>query len=254
MASRAWPASDDHLPGGSAANTIDTLSQDQSEDIRERDVQGGHKHNDLNVASSTANDEGKHCVGIESTPNTDFGELTLAWDFAGTSKRIRHFGSSHARADETEFPGDVVLLSGKRLQGLAYGAFIRLSGYEALPVLNGYTAQVLWKVPEFTGALSRTLTRTGLIVGSRPVGSSLIAQFRQVDASHGSFGDTLNRFADSAPISVADTVTLTAGSDYSKFNTGLSVTFDVGDELVVKWTSIGSTTPAADVTIIAQFE
>lgn len=263
MATRDWPTGDDHLPGGSAANTIDTLSQDQSEDVRERDLQGGHRHTITTLGTTNQNNDGKHAVGLEeSPPNTANDGRWSIWDSAGTTRKWIFYGASFSadatKQDAFETPGDTIIPATAVYRGgIAVAAAIRVTGYEALPVLNAYTPMVFWKVPELTtaaNALSRTLTAAGLIVGSRPVGSSLIAEIRQIDVTDAGFSNAFNRFADGTPSTVANTVTLTAGSDYSVFNTGLSVTFDPGDELVVKWTGIGSTTPAADVTVVCVFE
>lgn len=258
MPTNGW---DDGRPVGTvSANTIDTEIQAARKDVRERLVRGGHK-----FAASTSQgsgapageaEDGKHIVGLEDGTLDNTGIFTLCWNYAGTTARIRHYGGSHAsKPDLTEFIGDIAPLSPTTLikfRGVSFAAFLLLTVYDAAPVV-GYLKRILWKVPDSSGYPQRTIKTFGLITGTRPSGSDLVAQLRIRDASAGETAIGLDPFVDaqSDALGFANTLTLAASGNYAVENTGLSQALDPDDELVLKYTSTGG---AVDTTFYILLE
>lgn len=254
MATRAWNAGD---PAGSdAANTIDDAARRIRQDLLERGMQGGQKFAGTTppAPSAAENNDGKVCVGYETqTHQDDTGYVTLAWDFAGTTRKVRQYGGSHAtQPNQFELAGDIVDQSGNFLTkgGIAVAAFLRAVVGDPSPVATTYLKRVFYKVPSFTSARSRKLTKVKVIVGTKPLGADLVVNVRQLAAP----ADGIDRFND-ANSTVAGTVTLTAASgNFAAETTGLAVTLATDDELVIKYGTVGTTTIASDVTIICQIE
>jgi hypothetical protein len=260
MSSVVWTDSDPL--GGDAADTIDNAAQQFRRDIRERLMQGGHLFDTETppAAGVTANNDGKHCVGWETqTDQDDFGYFTLVWDFAGTAERIRHYGASAGggKADLTEFIGDIGPLSPTTsivFRGTARGVWLRALVGDAAPVI-GFMKRVIYKNPDVSGTPDRSITKARLVAGSRPVGSNLIINLytrttaQQAVLSNDPY-DSANCTIFSDPL-----VTLVAGSDYAVEKTfSPAETVAPGEEVVAEYTSVGSTTPATDVSLSLQVE
>ncbi len=254
MSTRTWNAGD---PAGSdAANTIDNAAQRIRQDILERLMQGGHKFAGTAPPAPGAleNNDGKICVGIETqTFQTDAGYATIVWDNAGTVAKVRVYGGTHAtQANDVEIPGDLVAPSAVKITkgGKAVGAFLRAITGDILPVASSYLKRVVYKVPSFTNAPARTLTKIMVVVGTKPVGADLQVTVRKLAAP----AVGTDRYLD-ASSTVLTTVTLTAASgNFAVETTGLAHALATDDELVIKYGTVGTTTAAADVTIILQIE
>lgn len=254
MSTRAWNPGD--LAGSDAANTIDNGSQRIRQDIIERLVQGGHKVASITppVSSASENADGRPSVGYETqTFQTDAGYLTLAWRFDGTTPMVRQYGSSHAtQANQFEIPGDLVAPSAVLItkSGKAVGSLIRACVGDAAPVASTYLKRVVYKVPSFTGAPARTLTKIMVIAGTKPTGADLQVTVRKLAAP----AVGVDRFLDASSTALT-TVTLTVASgNFAVETTGLSHALATDDELVIKYGTIGSSIPAADVSVILQIE
>lgn len=252
MATSTWTAGDADPAGTINSSLLDDAIRTLRKDTRERLLQGGHKFaGDTSRSGSNENNDGKHVVGIDDSVGADTGTFTLVWDYAGTTARIKHYGGSHAtKANQTEFPGDISPLSGTfNFRGTAYAAWLRAIVSDALPVASSYMKRVVFKVPSKTGALSRTLTKIMVVVGTKPVGADLQVEVRKLAAP----AVGTDRFLDASSTSLT-TVTLTAAGNFAVETTGLAHSLAPDDELVVKYGTVGTTTVAGDVTIILQIE
>lgn len=253
MSTRAWNAND---PAGSdAANTIDDAERRVRQDILERLMQGGLKFagTAAPAPSVSENTDGRPCVGYETqTFQTDAGYLTLAWRQDGATYMVRQYGHSHAtQADQFEIPGDLMAPGAVFITkgGRAVGAFVRAVIGDAAPVANTYLKRVVYKVPSFTGAPSRTLTKVMVIVGGKPVGADLQVTVRKLSAP----AVSVDRFQDASSTALT-TVTLTAATNFAVETTGLASSLSTDDELVIKYGTVGTTTAAVDLTVIMQIE
>jgi hypothetical protein len=257
MSTNVWNSGDADPAGTINASTLDDAIRTLRKDVRERLLQAGMKFaTDTSRSSANENNDGKHVVGIEDTVLTDAGIYTIAWDFGGTNARIRHYGGSHAsKPNKTEFIGDIGPLSPTTLIkfiGTSHAAFTMVACGDALPVV-GYLKRVLWKVPNSSSYPQRTVKALRVTVGTRPVGADLVVNLRFRDASAGMADDGDDPFVDGNSTSIA-TATLTAGGNYSVLVSGLSQALDPDDELVIKYTSVGTTTNAADATTLVLVE
>ena len=254
MSTRAWNAGD--AAGTDAANTIDDAIRRVRQDLLEREMQGGRKFVGTAPPAPgvTENNDGKACIGIETqTFQTDAGYLTLAWDNAGTAKKMRIYGGSHAtQANQTEIPGDLVDSSGNLItkSGKAVGALLRAVIGDPAPAASAYLKRVVYKVPSFTDAPARTLQKLLVVVGTKPVGADLVVTVRKLAAP----AVGVDRFIDGSSTQIG-TVTLTAASsNFAAETTAIAAALATDDELVIKYGTVGSSTAAADVTVILQIE
>ena len=244
MSTRAY---DEAVPSGaSAANTLHTIIQDKGKDFRERLVQGDHKFAGYAAPPSGAADnaDGKHCVGIrDNTGNA--GSCVVVWDTAGAAARIEQFGSAHAtKADQTEFPGDLVIPVGKKFKGgvsiAAGGAYgpVNLTGDGFLgnPSNSYWKGGAIYKAASTAGSPSRTLVGWRVVCSKAAATTPFIINLRQRDASAGQCADNLDPYADANSTQVAS-ISVSTGN-YAGVQSGLSVALDVDDELVIK---IGAT-------------
>ncbi len=235
MATDAW-TTDGYL-GSINADLIDDNARTQAKRVRERLIQGGHRFAFSSLPIAVTNDEhdGKHAVGWEtSTPaHSDAGHLTLAWDFAGTTALMRLYGSTHATlADQLDVPGDILLPAGGRLFGTATAAWKTSTGDQKGPwTSGGYSNIVYYKSYSGTGAAVRTLTAV-FAAKLFAATSTITFEIRHRDASAGETATGLS-FTDDANSTAVGTVAIATG-DFTKLTTGLSVTLDPDDELVIK--------------------
>jgi hypothetical protein len=255
MSTRLWD--DGRYAGGTDAGQIDNEARILREDISERWIQGGKRVENLAgglpLASGTHDHDGKTCVGWEreSPANSDAGEATLCWDFAGSTALVKLKGSTHATTADRlamEVPGDVKPTgSSKNFRGVAYGTAHRPAVSDALPVADAYIHKVIYKVPAGTDYPDRTLNKIMVIARTRPVSTDLVVTVREIDAPT----VDVDRFVGGSSTE-RGTVTLSAGTNYAAETTGLGITLAPGDELVIKY---GATTgSASDVTIILQID
>lgn len=175
----------------------------------------------------------------------DAGVANLCYNAAGTVSRVKQYGSTHANADRTEFPGPVYAgpSGDKALAGIATAANVRLSFYDALPVV-GYLKAVVYKVP--SGSPARTLKRIRLIAGTRPTSATLDVDIRKAAAP----GLGVDRYLDASTASVGTASLTNASGNYSVEAT-VSAALAADDELIIKWTAVNG---AQDVTVLLQVE
>lgn len=256
MSTNVWNSGDSDPAGTINASDLDNAIRQLRKDVRERLLQGGKKLTDTSRGVASENNDGKACVGIEDSVGTDAGIYTMFWDFGGTNPRGRHYGGSHAsKPNRTEFIGDVAPLSPTTLIkffGIATAAYTMVAVGDPLPVI-GYLKRVLWKVPNSVSYPQRTVKSFRLTTGTRPVGANLVAELRFRDASAGQADDNDDPFVD-GNTTLITTATLTTGGNYSVLVSGLSQALDADDELIIKYTSVGTTTNAADTTGLVLME
>ena len=256
MADRDW--SNTGLAGGTDAGLIDDKVRDFREDTQQRQVQGAHKMESLAGGPATGvneTEDGKHCVGVETQSfYTDAGLITLAWNFAGTTERIRHYGGSHAsKADLTEFIGDIAPLSPSTtiaFRGMSWASAGWVSIGDTVPAAGVYLKRIVYRAgdPASFTAPNRTIKQVRITVGTKPVGADLVVNLRKRVAPQ---TDSQDPFVDGASTAFTDSViTLTAASgDYILTHTlSTPEVLAPGDEVVVKYGSVG-TVVAKDVTI-----
>lgn len=239
MATNTW---DNGSPlGTAAANTLETIIQTFKLDVYERERQGDRRW--TNGAPDGGND-GKTCVGILDGLG-DAGVANLCWNAAGTTSRVKQYGSGHANVDRTEFPGEVYAgpSGDKKLAGIASAATVRLSFYDAMPQV-AYVKAVVYKVP--AGSPARTLKRIRLVAGTRPTAASLDVDIRKAAAP----GLGVDRFLDASTTSVGTASLTNASANYSVEAT-VSQALAADDEIIVKWTAVNG---AQDVTVLLQIE
>lgn len=250
MATNVWNTGDADPAGTINASTLDDAIRQLRKDVRERFLQGGRKLGDTSRGVASENNDGKACVGIDDSVGTNAGTHTFLWDFAGTTARGVHYGGSHgSKPNRTELIGDIGPLSPTTLIkfiGISHAAYTMIAVGDPLPSV-AYLKRVLWKVPNSSGYPQRTVKAFRVTVGTRPVGADLVVNLRFRDASAGAADDNDDPFVDGNSTSIA-TATLVAGGNYSVLVSGLSQALDPDDELVLKYTSVGTTTVAADVT------
>ena len=226
MATRIW---DDTDPAGSdAANTLDTVIQNLSVDARETSIQGGHKDADLTVPSTNENTRGLHCVGVESTPNSDSGVFTI-WDFAGTTPLFRVHGSGHANALEISALNSTLWVGTNVTTGTdpghlhTVGGIIGgLSGAVVVPTVDddnaGFVKTIAFRWNKGTDAGTQTILRLDAQVGTPPSGGPLTMIFHRTTGVPGPGDDVFDVAISNAPLG---TVSIVAG-DYRASQTTIT--------------------------------
>jgi len=255
MSTNVWNSGDSDPAGTINSSNLDDGIRQLRKDVRERLLQGGHKlATDTSRSASNENNDGKHVVGIEDTVLTDAGVFTICWDYAGTTSRIKHYGGSHAtKPNLTEFIGDIGPISSTiKFRGISLASYTMIVTGDPLPQV-GYLKRILFKIPNSSNYPQRTLKAWRITVGTKPVGADLVANLRFRDASGGQADNSDDPFVDGNSTSIS-TATLTASSNFSVSVTGLSQALDPDDEFVLKYTSVGTTTNAADATIMLLME
>ena len=264
MASRTY---DRDVPDGSTLDSaqLDESINEKGKDFDERAVQGGHKMATLTHSNAAEEHDGKHCIGIEDqTDHNDDGYLTLCWDFAGTSPRIRTFGSGHTNSGRTDFPGNILIPAANVLMGksrgswtMAKGVYFRHAGAGGGDL--GLTAPfnnlmgTIFKVYGASGAPSYTVKEARMVwgLGYQPnIAPAFELRFRDASAGQCAVGVDPANPANSTVIA---TVTISVG-DYSATVTGLSQVLDADDELLVRYLSGSQMTGSGAVSMIVFME
>lgn len=254
MATDTW---EDGYAGSTNASLIDDKARLELKATRERLMQGGHKMTGAAPAAATQNNDGKHVVGVEEgSPAGDTGYFSI-YDTAGTDPLVRVHGTAHStQANKIGLKNGYALKSlGATplvLEGIAHSAFTMIAFDDPIAVI-GYLKRIIWKVPDTSGYPRRTIKAFRLTVGTRPSGSDLVVELRFRDASAGQADTNDDPFID-ANTTLITTVTLTAGGNYAVESGVLSQALDPDDELIIKYTGVGVTTPASDVTGLIQLE
>lgn len=239
MATNTW---DNGSPlGTAAANTLETIIQTFKLDVYERERQGDRR---WTTGAPDGGHDGKTCVGV-SDGLGDSGVANLCYNAAGTTSRVKQYGSGHANADRTEFPGPIFAgpSGDKRVAGIADAAIVRLSFFDAMPQV-GYVKAIVYKVP--AGSAARTLKRIRLVAGTRPTSSSLDVDIRKAAAP----GLGVDRYLDGSTSSVGTTSLTNASGNYSVEAT-VTQALAADDELIIKWTAVNG---AQDITVLLQVE
>lgn len=257
MADREW--SNVGLAGGTDAGLIDDKVKDFREDTQQRQVQGAHKMESLSGGPATGvneTEDGKHCVGVETQSfYTDAGYITLAWDFVGTTERIRHYGENWAvaeQADTTEFIGDIGPLlptTAIFFRGIAWASVGWVSIGDAVPVATQTVKRIIYRAPDPASitAPDRTIRKVRLTCGTKPTSTDLVITLRVRAAPQTDSADPYD--AGSAADFTDPTLTLTSASgDYSITKTlSTPETLSPGDEVIAVY---GATTGnAKDITL-----